>query len=116
LNLNLNFGLNLIGKTNLAHLAIWHIWPAGPTGLLAQPAHLVRLNQPARVWVGQTDPAQPSLASPLPLELAGDLDRRRRHLATPAISGDPRRRYLDRMVASTSSTNSSSWNPRKLPL
>jgi hypothetical protein len=38
----------------------------GPTGLLAHSAHLARLIQPARVWVGQTDPAQPSLALPSP--------------------------------------------------
>jgi hypothetical protein len=46
-------------------MPIWPIWPAGPTGLLAQPAHLARLNQLAWVWVGQTDPAQPQ--SPLSL-------------------------------------------------
>jgi hypothetical protein len=33
-------------------------WAAGPTGLLAQPAHLARLSQPARVWV--EPPTQPS--------------------------------------------------------
>jgi hypothetical protein len=33
----------------------------GPTSLSAHPAHLAGLNPLARVWVGQTDPAQPSL-------------------------------------------------------
>jgi hypothetical protein len=54
----------------------------GPTGLLAHPAHLAGLNPLARVWVGQTDPAQPSLAhllfSSIPL---WRLDRRRRRLS-----------------------------------
>jgi hypothetical protein len=95
---------------------VWPNWPTGPTGLLAHPAHSARLSQPAWVWVGQPTQPSPHSFSSLPLDPAGDLDHRHRRLATPANSGDLRHRCFDRMVASTSSTNSSSWDLWKLPL
>jgi hypothetical protein len=96
-------------------LAYWPNWPVGPTEPTAHPAHLAGLNQLARVW--STDPARapPLVYSPLTPELAGDPDRPRRRPANPADSGNLCRRRLYRMLASTSSTDTSSWNSRVLP-
>jgi hypothetical protein len=109
----------LIKHNPLAHLACW---PTGPTGLLAQqnrrPTQPTWLGLTSRLGSGSTDPARPlSLVySPLTPELAGDPDRPRRRPAVPADPGNLCRRRLDRMLASTSSTDTSSWNPRVLPL
>jgi hypothetical protein len=61
-------------------------WPISPV----QPPRL-GLTQPARTWVGQTDPDLPRpLSSPRP---RWRLDHRRCRLATLAISGGQRRRH-----------------------
>jgi hypothetical protein len=94
----------------LAHLACWPNRPAGPP---SPPGWA----KPAGSGLGQPTQPDPSLASPsLTLELAGDLDRLRRRPAIPADPGDLHRRRLDRMIVSTSSSNTSSWISRILPL
>jgi hypothetical protein len=85
--------------------------PIGPTG----PPGSVKPNRLGSGSVNRPSPA-PSLSSLSPRALWWYLDRRRRRPVTPANSGGSRRRCLDRMVASTSSTNSSSWKLQKLPL
>jgi hypothetical protein len=74
----------------------WPIWPVGPTDLPAHLAHLAGLNQLARVWVGQTDPAQPSLAPLSHSRARWRPNHLRRRPAILAVSGDHHRRYLGR--------------------
>jgi hypothetical protein len=73
-NLNCKIVLIQFGKNRFLQ-PTWPVsllahWPVGPADPPAHPAHLAGLNQPTRVWVGQTDPAQswpPPLSSPSPL-------------------------------------------------
>jgi hypothetical protein len=69
------------------------IRPSGPV----QPTR-AWLSRPARVWVGQTDPAQllsPSSLAPVDPLATGSRCRR---LAIPADSGDYRRRHLGQIT------------------
>jgi hypothetical protein len=79
------------------------------------PPGSVKPNRLGSGSVSRPSPA-PSLSSLSPRALWRYLESRRHCSVTPANSNGPRRRCMDRMVASTSSTKSSSWKLRKLPL